>query len=303
MDYSLHYDINFLKRYKGFYIEHTFVDHHIGSYRCPYMMLVYIAHGKGYHYIENKHNEVNEGDIVLINPNTPNCFYSSIPGRGLSVYCCSFFTEILPYQFTHYKSDFPELDLFFNGSMPHIQVMDTDQRDIRNLMIRMMDDFTFSQPGYEYTIKSMLTVALVNTFRIYTASQNHKNALNSNTVVGHINNYVNKNIHSKISLNEVAGILHLTPQYLCRAFKKHTNMTFTQFVNQIRVKKIKDELEHTDRPVYLIYNDFDLTPQYINRMFKKQTGYSLPDYKKKFNYKVNNPLYKMEEPHKINPAP
>lgn len=297
MNPDLYCNAVFLKRYRGVYIEHTVVGHTVESHSCPHMALVYIAHGKGQHYIANRHNEVNEGDIILINSNTPNGFYSTLPERDLSVYCCSFLADVLPYSLSEYKNDFPQLDSFFNGSVSYIQVQDTEQKDIRNLMVRMMDDFTYSQPGYEYILKSTLMVVLLNIFRIYTVRHHSKNVLNSNTTVGHISNYINKNIYSKISLHELAAMMHLTPQYLCRTFKKYTNMTLTQFVNRLRVEKIKDELEHTDRPIYIIYNDFDLTPQYINRMFKQHTGYSLLDYKEKFNYKVNNPLYTPEKLH------
>lgn len=68
-------------------------------------------------------------------------------------------------------------------------------------------------------------------------------------------------------------------------------MTFIEYCNYRRVEKIKDSLEHTDRPLYIVYNDFDFTPRYLNKIFKEHTWYSVKEYKGKFNYKADNPLY------------
>lgn len=69
-------------------------------------------------------------------------------------------------------------------------------------------------------------------------------------------------------------------------------MTFTEFANRMRAEKLKDELENVDRPLYLIYEDFDFSPQHLNHIFKDYTGYSMSEYKAKFNYKVDNPLFR-----------
>ena len=121
--------------------------------------------------------------------------------------------------------------------------------------------------------------------------KNKADGFHSNVVINNVTNYINSKIYSKLSLNEVADKFGITPQHLCRLFKKHFNMTFTQFSNRQRVDKIRDELENIDRPIYQTYEEFDFTPQYLNSMFKKYTGYSISEYKAKFNYKAGNPLY------------
>ncbi len=99
--------------------------------------------------------------------------------------------------------------------------------------------------------------------------KNKADGFHSNVVINNVTNYINSKIYSKLSLNEVADKFGITPQHLCRLFKKHFNMTFTQFSNRQRVDKIRDELENIDRPIYQTYEEFDFTPQYLNSMFKK----------------------------------
>ncbi len=277
----------------GIRLKHTTANHAPEPTRTNHMLLIYTAHGKGILTINGSSLNAAEGDIFLLAPNTDFSLISALPVRELSIYCCMFMPEILPYRFTKYKNYFPELNDFFQGGLPFISLRDTDNKSIRNYMIKMLDDDSYSQPASEYSVKSLLNVVLIDLFRMFCSNQNNKNALHTNMTMGLLINYINQNIYAKITLNGAAQLLHLSPPYLCRFFKKNTNMTFTEFVNKARVAKIKDELENTDRPIFVICDDFEFSPQYINQIFKKYTGYTLAEYKNKFNYKIGSPLFHM----------
>lgn len=281
---------DFIKKSGGIFAEHTVANHNItySEYDCE--ALIYVAHGDGRFHIDNASCSAQEGDVFLIKSKTPHCFTSTLPVYDLSVYCCLFLESLIPYRFTKYKDNFPELKDFFDGNKKFILVSDNN-KIIRNYMIKMLDDYSYSQPASEYSVQYALNIAITDLFRIFCAECNKKSTLNSNMTMGMLINYINQNIHSKISISTAAALFKFTPSYLCRLFKKNTGMTFSEFVNKVRVDKIKDALENTDRPIYVIYDDFELTPQYINRIFKNYTGYSLDEYKNKFNYKVNNPLF------------
>lgn len=289
----MYYEYDFLNKHNGIYIENTWSDNNISKHSYPFMMLVYIAHGTGIFEINAERNCVSEGDVVLINSHAEHAFYSSLKDQTLGVYCCCFFEREIHITKEQCKEDFPELSGFFDGAPKYVMVQDTSKHDIRNYIIRMLDDFIYCQPGYEYTIRSLLTVTVVMVFRLRVKERIKKTPVNSNVIVGAVTNYVNKNIYKKFSITDIASILHLSPDYICRVFKKNTNISFSQFLINSRVDKIKDALENTDRPIYLICEKFEFTPQYINKMFKKATGYSMAEYKKKFNYKSDNSLYNL----------
>lgn len=291
MIHNTQFSDNLIKTHNGIYLEHTIANHETEFHVYKCFALIYIAHGEGRFYLDNSSFPINEGDIFLLTPDTAHCFVSTLPIYDLSVYCCLFDASILPYSFDTLKNDFSELSDFFEGQKKFVLVCDTGKKIIRNYLIKMLDDFMYSQPSYKYYLRCTLNSALIDLFRIYCANCNKKNNFNSNMTMGLLINYINKNIHSKISIENAAKLLNFTAPYLCRFFKKNTGMTFTEFVNRARVDKIKDELENTDRPIYVIYDDFELTPQYINTIFKKYTGYTLSEYKNRFNYKTNNVLF------------
>lgn len=292
MEENLYYDMEFIIKHNGFYIVHTVAGTVKKKYKCPYYMLVYAAHGEGRHYINSTYNEFKEGDIVLVNPNAEQCICSDADGRGLSVYCCSFIQDILPCGLADFEREFPELDSFLCGEIQLIRACDTPQKDIRSLMIKMLDNYTYLQPGYVLAIGAELTEAIVNIMRLCLADQGSDSKLNSNTIIGNVTNYIKRHIYEKIHLSVVADALHISVQHLCRVLKRQTNMTFSEYVNRMRIEKIKNELIYTDRPLYIIYDDYELTPKHLNRIFRQYTGYSAKEYKEKFNYKSQNPLYK-----------
>lgn len=291
MENHLYFDKEFISQHNGLYIEHTVALGDRTVHTCPYYMLVYAAHGSGRHFIENIDYAFEEGDILLINPNVEHCIYSIPKQRGMSVYCCSFFSETLPFNMDEFIKDFPALAPFLSGEAAFIHVHDTPQNDVLSLMIRMMDNYTYMPPAYVIAIVSQLTEALINIMRL-SSDGTSVMSFNTNTIIGNAIDYVQHHYKEKILLDEVASRLHISVQHLCRVFKKHTNMTFSEYVNRMRVERIKQELAYTDRPLYIIYEDFELTAKHLNRIFRQYTGSTMQEYKDKFNYKSKNPLYK-----------
>jgi AraC-like DNA-binding protein len=55
--------------------------------------------------------------------------------------------------------------------------------------------------------------------------------------IASVYNYIMHNFSREITLNEVAALVHLTPNAFCRYFKKHTRTTFVAFVNKVRVNE------------------------------------------------------------------
>ena len=57
--------------------------------------------------------------------------------------------------------------------------------------------------------------------------------------MGAIYKYIHANYNETPDVNEVAASVHLSTAAFCRYFKKQTNMTFTDFVNQYRITQAK----------------------------------------------------------------
>lgn len=84
-----------------------------------------------------------------------------------------------------------------------------------------------------------------------------------------------------ITLNEIANMLHFTPNYLSTIFAKSTGDSFSGFTAHYRIQKAKELL---DTGQYKVYEIGDLVgyknPEYFTKVFKDIVGVSPSAYKK-----------------------
>ena len=70
-----------------------------------------------------------------------------------------------------------------------------------------------------------------------------------------IQNYIQANYQSQVSLNDLAEKLYLSNTYLSRYIKKHLGMTFVEYLNNIRLFHAVDELMYSDKTLTRIAFD------------------------------------------------
>ncbi len=61
--------------------------------------------------------------------------------------------------------------------------------------------------------------------------------------------YINDNLPRKLTLAEIAGVAHMSPDYFARSFKTATGLTPHQYVIHRRVERAKALLSDTDLTV------------------------------------------------------
>jgi AraC-like DNA-binding protein len=87
--------------------------------------------------------------------------------------------------------------------------------------------------------------------------------------------------HRNISLKEVANIAHLTPEAFCKYFKTHTQKTYINFLNEVRVNNAcRCLLEGSESVSSVCYKTGFSNLANFNRVFKKFTGLTPREYRK-----------------------
>ena len=86
-----------------------------------------------------------------------------------------------------------------------------------------------------------------------------------------------------ITLDEIAGRLGITPEYLGTQFHQELGINFSAYVRKFRIEKAKKLLLGTDMKLYEIaehtgYSD----AKYFSRVFKTETGMLPADYRKSY---------------------
>ncbi len=95
-------------------------------------------------------------------------------------------------------------------------------------------------------------------------------------------NYIEAHYKENITLDTIIIHLNLNKSYFCTLFKKETGVTFTQYVNQIRVERSKRQLLKDNRSILDIALSVGFTNQnYYAITFKKHTEMTPMEFRRK----------------------
>ena len=106
--------------------------------------------------------------------------------------------------------------------------------------------------------------------------------LNDKIRMGAIYKYIHANYNNTTDVNAVAASVHLSTPAFCRYFKKQTNMTFTEFVNQYKITQSKTLLLQDKSVSEVCYESGFESLSYFNKLFKKITGENPSVFKKRY---------------------
>ncbi|MGN0299407.1 MAG: AraC family transcriptional regulator [Lachnospiraceae bacterium] len=100
-----------------------------------------------------------------------------------------------------------------------------------------------------------------------------------NHIVVRVKKYINEHIEERLTLNQVAEVFNISPNYLSVLFSKYNDVKFTDYVNQSKIETAKKMMKKGDLKVYEISDILGFESAfYFSRVFKKITGMSPRDY-------------------------
>ena len=105
----------------------------------------------------------------------------------------------------------------------------------------------------------------------------------SNSVAKKAMLYIQENYSKDISLDDVSGLVNISPYYFSKIFKEETGENFIEYLTKIRIEKAKELLVKPDISIKEAgirsgYTD----PNYFSRIFKKQTDMTPSEYKTRY---------------------
>ncbi|MCJ7935169.1 MAG: AraC family transcriptional regulator [Chryseobacterium sp.] len=106
--------------------------------------------------------------------------------------------------------------------------------------------------------------------------------LNDKIRMGTIYDYIHENYDKQPNVNEIAKIVSLSTPAFCRYFKKQTNMTFTDFVNNYRINQAKIFLLKDYSVTEVCFQVGFESLSYFNKLFKQHTGETPSEFRKKY---------------------
>lgn len=284
---------NFFNNGKSIYINSYCESSEPHLHVHDFIEISYVASGSGIHILGDKKYEVCKGDLFLINYHIPHEFRSidSPSVSPLKVYNCVFKPDFIDVNLNDYK-DFTDVINYLSfrsifslesDNIDDIKILGTENLAIETIYKKMLEEFTNQEDGYIELLRAYLSELLVKIFRSLKKSCKTENStmLHHAKLIEKSMQYLKENYSISAKLTDLASQSFLSPTYFCKLFKDYTGMTFSEYVQKLRIEEACNLLEHTDNKIIVIsqkvgYKDI----KHFNEVFKKLTGMTPSLYKK-----------------------
>lgn len=247
--------------------------------------LSFITEGSGKRIVGDSIEEFYPGDLIFIGPRIPHVWFShetsprQHSGRTLESVYLLFNNEVLPEALVHLP-EFTHIRKAIRHSERGIRITGETLNEVSRLMLQLPYLDRLKRLMYFYEI--MHLIGRGDTFS-YLASESYVRSKfeTTNTRIGRIHEYMMKNYHEEINLEEIAGIVHMAPSSVCRFFKSSTGMTIFEYLNKIKIDYSCQLLLNSDRSVVNISYDCGFNNlSHFNKQFKKFIGKTPSQFRK-----------------------
>lgn len=245
----------------------------------PEIELVYVNGGSGKRQIGSHISCYTDGDLILIGSNLPHCGFTDILTGNKSETVVQMKKDFLGSDFFAIP-EMKKIQSLFDLAMGGIAFYGETKKKI-GLRMESLEILTDFQRLLEI-LNILNELSISREFKILNAEGLWlETERKDNDRINIIFNHVKANFTEEIALSEIAAIANMTIPSFCRYFKKVTNKTFTQFVNEYRLVHASKLL--AEKPISITeiayecgFNNFS----HFNRSFKKFTGLSPSEYRK-----------------------
>ena len=95
--------------------------------------------------------------------------------------------------------------------------------------------------------------------------------------------YINDHCNKKISLEDISGYVGISKYYFSVLFKKEKDITFSSYLNSVRIDKAKQLLKNPQTTINDVVDEVGFNDaQYFSKTFKKYVGMTVTEYRGKY---------------------
>jgi AraC-like DNA-binding protein len=268
----------------SFHINHMKVEYFPSMRHFhPEVEILLVIQGRGTRFVGDSAEAFAPGDLVMIGPNVSHewCSDKSTDNDVAEAIYILFNTEIMGNDFWN----LPESKIILKiiqQSGRGIKLTGKTRDEVEHIMRSIKTSYGFSRI---ILLMSILEMIAFNGEYQYLASPVVENTINERDTerLNKVYKYVIDNIQHEINLAKAASIANLSTAAFCRYFRKRTNKTFIQFLNEIRIGQACRLLVNENQSIAdICYSCGYNNNSYFIRQFKTITGFTPLGYRKKF---------------------
>ncbi|NOU58372.1 AraC family transcriptional regulator [Marinifilum caeruleilacunae] len=244
----------------------------------PEYELTLITKGFGKRFVGDHISTFTKNDLVLIGENLPHCWIHS---TKLDIVSIQFNRSIFGDNFLNLP-ELNEIKTLLDDSNRGL-FFENAKSDMISRIRKLSNLSNFDRISELLIILHELG-SKVHKTSLSSKHFNTENFTKTKHRIDKVFNYIYQNINGELKVEVAAGILNMTTSAFCHYFKKCTEKTFSEFVNEIRIGYASKLLIETDNNVSQIafesgYNSLSN----FNQRFKQIKGMSPKSFREKYH--------------------
>ncbi|WP_245167517.1 AraC family transcriptional regulator [Croceivirga sp. JEA036] len=250
--------------------------------------LIYFMKSTGTRYVGNSIGNFGPGELYLIGSNVPHLFrnhkeYYAAEGsdEGVDLIVVKFERDFLGDNFLN-LTESNRIQLLFDQANKGLKFSKAVSYLVHSHMVGLVNSQGLSSIIGILRILDILSIS--ENYQVLCEEEiNTTFRKDEKERMAKIISYLNENFHNKIELQEVSDLANMTPNAFCRYFKKRTRKSFSQFLNEIRIRHAcKLLIEGKHQIATVCYQSGFNTLTNFNRQFKSLMNITPSEYMKKY---------------------
>ncbi|MCP1103063.1 AraC-like DNA-binding protein [Aequitasia blattaphilus] len=224
------------------------------SHWHDFMEITYIEKGEATYYVNGNAYFVSSGDMIIFNHMESH--YWELEAEELELMILTFSPRIINESMN--AMDLEYLIPFLKRGSNFKNKISKEEpfvSEMKVMMEEILEEFILQQPGSSLMIKADILRLLTIMVRHYRQVQGgtKKDAGEDIHRIEQAICYIRNNYENKVTLEEVASLVCMSPNYFSGFFKKTMGQNFQEYVTGLRMEKAKELLKETN------YNILDIS--------------------------------------------
>lgn len=251
----------------------------------PEYELIFIAGADGTRHIGDHISRFKGSDLVFMGPNIPHLNFDF----GIRTEYEKIVIQLQEDFLQAALADIPELSdirTLFSKARRAIAFNGETKRAVGEKLKEMIQQNHFRQWIVLLEIFQLLATSTESEVLNISPIEHNYN-LKEQERIKKIYRYVEEHYHEKVDIKEVVDLCNLSTAAFCRYFKRMTNMTFTEFLNQYRVNQAKKLLLKNCNVSEACFESGFTNLSYFNKTFNRYAQENPMHFKKRHVHELN----------------
>ncbi|MEM8508309.1 MAG: AraC family transcriptional regulator [Bacteroidota bacterium] len=269
-------------------LENSFVDFWVSSpafgfhwHYHPEIEICFVKQGRGKRIIGESIEDFDDGDLVLVGSNVPHSWISdeqfNRSEKNMEVFVVQFDLNVFD-RFTG-MPEFHRIEQLLAQSTKGLFFKGIIKTDLETMLLELS-----AAKGMK---KLLILFALLDAFC------EHQNIISLNSSgytmvhkkhqedrILKVCNYIHERYKENLSISELAGLVVMNNASFCRFFKRTLGKTVVEYINELRISHVCNQIQNTREPIYKIAYDTGFSSlAHFNKQFKRSTGRTPTEYR------------------------